>query len=230
MGQCEDCGWPFVGSPGASDQPFRDGVSEDVAHSYYKGGKLHPWKGETEPNFTDFQPDGKYSWVKSPRFQNKVYQVGPLAQVLVGYSQGHPLTRKYAGQMLDTVNKIGGHHAGPEALHSTLGRHAARAIRAAMLADLAQKHWQLLAAPMYATGSHQWNGVVHFNYAWYPRQNFRLIEAGINGSRFSTMSATDSSGHAICGGFYKIAPYFRLFFPRSSPASLPKREKLASRC
>ena len=29
-------------------------------------------------------------------------------------------------------------------LHSTLGRHAARAIRAAMLAELAQKHWQLL--------------------------------------------------------------------------------------
>lgn len=128
----------------ASDQPFRDGVTEDVAHSYYKGGKLHPWKGETEPDFTDFQPDGKYSWVKSPRFQNKPYQVGPLAQVLVGYAQGHAPTRKYAGLMLDTVNKIGGLHAGPEALHSTLGRHAARAIRAAMLADLAQKHWQAL--------------------------------------------------------------------------------------
>ena len=85
--------------------------------------------------------------------------------------------------------------------------------------NLPPERWQLLAAPMYATGSHQWNGLLHFNYAWYPRQNFRLIEAGINSSRFSTMSGTDSSGHAIFGGFYKIAPYFRLFFPRSSPAS-----------
>ncbi|HTR29613.1 MAG TPA: hypothetical protein VMH27_10105 [Puia sp.] len=85
--------------------------------------------------------------------------------------------------------------------------------------NLPPEHWQLLAAPMYATGSHQWNGVAHFNYAWYPRQNFRLMEAGINGSRFSTMSGTDSSGHAIFGGVYKIVPYFRLFFPRSSPAS-----------
>jgi hypothetical protein len=71
-------------------------------------------------------------------------QVGPLAQVLVGYAQGHPLTKKYAELALTKVSAIAGIHATPDLLHSTLGRHAARAIRAAMLADLADKHWQLL--------------------------------------------------------------------------------------
>jgi hypothetical protein len=48
---------------------------------------------------------------------------------------------------------------------------------------------------------------------------FRLIESGINASRFSTISGTDSNGHTLFGGFYKVVPYLRLFFPKSSPRS-----------
>ncbi len=79
--------------------------------------------------------------------------------------------------------------------------------------------WQFVAAPLYAVTSHGWNGLLHFNYAWYPHHTFHRIEAGVNGSRFSTTSGTDSSGHAIFGGFYKVVPYFRLFFPQSSIGS-----------
>ncbi len=86
----------------------------------------------------------KYSWVKSPRYKGQPMQVGPLAQVLVGYAQGHPLTRKYADLALGQVSAIAKINATPALMHSTLGRHAARAIRAAMLGELAQKHWQLL--------------------------------------------------------------------------------------
>jgi len=64
--------------------------------------------------------------------------------VLVGYSQGHALTRKYTDLAIDKIAAIGGVRATPAALHSTLGRHAARAIRACMLAELAHKHLQLL--------------------------------------------------------------------------------------
>src|SRR5262249_33734658 len=66
--------------------------ADDAAHPYYKGGSLHPWKGETVPDFPDFHPNGNYTWVKAPRFQGKPMQVGPLSQVLVGYAQGHALT------------------------------------------------------------------------------------------------------------------------------------------
>jgi hydrogenase large subunit len=129
----------------ASDKVFRDSVSEDVAHAYYQGGgALHPWSGETEPQFTGWDGEQKYSWVKAPRFNGQPMQVGPLAQVLVGFAQGHPLTVKYATQAISNVQAVGGIRVTPDMLHSTLGRHAARAIRASMLAELAQKHLQLL--------------------------------------------------------------------------------------
>ncbi|HLI93722.1 MAG TPA: M1 family metallopeptidase, partial [Puia sp.] len=74
---------------------------------------------------------------------------------------------------------------------------------------------QLVATPLYSPVSHQWNGLLHLNRAWYPRKAFREVEAGINGSRFSTLSGTDSSNHAIFGGSYKVVPYIRLFLPRA---------------
>jgi hydrogenase large subunit len=129
----------------AADPIFRQSVTEDVMHAYYQGDKpLHPWKGKTEPEFTGWNGDKKYSWVKAPRFNGEPAQVGPLAQVLIGYAQGDPLTRKYTDLAIEKVAAIGGVRATPAGLHSTLGRHAARAIRACMLAELAQKYWQLL--------------------------------------------------------------------------------------
>jgi len=127
------------------DPYFTEGVTENTSRAWYEGdGSLHPWKGETVPNYTDFDKDGKYSWVKAPRFQGKAMQVGPLAQVLVGYATGHELTRKWAGVALDTTSTLAGTKLSPAVLHSTLGRHLARAIRTAMIAEVAQKHWQLL--------------------------------------------------------------------------------------
>ena len=38
----------------AADDPFRKAVTEDVTHAWYKGSKpLHPYEGETEPEYTD---------------------------------------------------------------------------------------------------------------------------------------------------------------------------------
>jgi hydrogenase large subunit len=129
---------------GPHDEYFRRGVTEDTTHAYYKTSSLHPWKGETEPEFTDFHEDGKYTWVKGPRFEGKPMQVGPLANVLCGLAAGDPLMTKWATRALENVGAIAGKKVGPEVLHSTLGRHAARAIRAAVLSELAIKQWQLL--------------------------------------------------------------------------------------
>ncbi|MCK6550100.1 nickel-dependent hydrogenase large subunit [Myxococcota bacterium] len=127
------------------DAKLRAAVTEDCAHSWYEGsGPVHPWEGKTEPQYTDFQPDGKYSWVKSPRYEGRPTEVGPLATVLVGFARGHAPTVKWAGAALDLVQKLSGAKVGPEVLMSALGRHAARAIRACVLADLADKHWQRL--------------------------------------------------------------------------------------
>jgi hydrogenase large subunit len=128
-----------------TDPYFRDNVTENVTHAWYQGdATLHPYEGETIPHYTDFQPDGKYTWVKAPRFMGKPTQVGPLAQVLCGYLGGHEPTKRWADDAFARISSLAGTTVGPQHLHSTLGRHAARAVRACVLSELGQKHWQLL--------------------------------------------------------------------------------------
>jgi hydrogenase large subunit len=129
------------------DQFFRDGVKESIKHSWYNGDwTRHPWEEDTDPSYTDFQDNGKYSWVKAPSFAGKPAQVGPLANVLAMYVAGHEATKKYAGMMLSTISKLAGTQVGLKALHSTLGRHAARAIRCAVLYETLEKNYNLLLA------------------------------------------------------------------------------------
>jgi hydrogenase large subunit len=128
------------------EEYFQDNVAECITHSWYDGDwTRHPWEEETVPKYTDFQDKGKYSWVKAPRFQGKPMQVGPLAQMLIGYAGGHPMIKKEVDGALALASSIAGTQVGPAALHSTLGRHLARAIRAKVMSDLAEKHWGLLA-------------------------------------------------------------------------------------
>lgn len=130
---------------GFNDPYFRDNVVEGIDHAWYDGDwSRHPYEEETVPKYTEFQDNGKYTWLKAPRFQEKPMQVGPLAQLLVGYALGHEQTVKNVNDALTRVSAVAGVAVGPAVLHSTLGRHLARAVRASMLSDLALKHWQLL--------------------------------------------------------------------------------------
>ena len=136
-----------------NDKFFIDGVSEAVKHSWYdyKEGNdksLHPYKGETKPNYTDFQDDGKYSWLKSPTFYGKPMQVGPLSRVLNMLAAGHEPTTKYATGALELVSSLAGAKVGLDAMHSTIGRHAARAIGCAVQCDELNRQWSLLLANM----------------------------------------------------------------------------------
>jgi hydrogenase large subunit len=127
------------------DDYFKKNVSESIAHSYYEGDwQKHPWEEETEPKLTGFDPAKKYSWVKAPRFEGRPMQVGPLAQVLMGYAAGHEPTQRWGNRALDTASKLAGVKLTPAVLHSTPGRHLARAVRCAVLGEMALKHWKLL--------------------------------------------------------------------------------------
>jgi hydrogenase large subunit len=130
------------------DPYFERGVAESVKHAWYQGGKgaLHPYNGETVPQYTDFQDDGKYSWVKSPTFYNKRAQVGPLSNVLAMFAAGHEPTKRYVTETLDRVSAVAGAKVTPIALHSTIGRHAARAVRTAVIYDALVEQWGLLVA------------------------------------------------------------------------------------
>jgi len=144
---------------------FRKGVEESVKHAWYKGGKgpLHPFRGETIPQYTDFQDNGKYSWVKSPTFYGKPAEVGPLARVLAMVAAKHEPTIKYVNQTLDTVSSLAGTKVPVAALHSTIGRHAARAVSCAVQVDVLAQQWDLLMANL-AKGDH-----ATFNKPTFPK-------------------------------------------------------------
>ncbi len=105
----------------------------------YAGGKeigLHPWKGETNINYTGPQPpyehldiDKPYSFVKTPRWKGKPMEVGPLARVLIGYAKGIPEYKEVVNYALKTLDIPVG------ALFSTLGRTAARGLETKLLGD-----------------------------------------------------------------------------------------------
>ncbi len=128
------------------DAYFRDGVAESSRHAWYEGDKaLHPWEGETEPQYTDFQDDGQYSWVKAPTFYGQRAEVGPLADVLVGVASGHAGYTKYLNQVMGTLKAVSKNPNIPlSAVHSTIGRHAARAVRCAVMLDTLHDQWQKL--------------------------------------------------------------------------------------
>jgi len=110
-------------------------ITEDVTHAWYKysGNKpLHPSVGETDPWYTGIEtgsPDGKYSWLKTPRYDDMPCEVGPLSRMLINYVSGHKPTVDNINGVLKALNK------GPEILFSTLGRTAARAVETKVIAD-----------------------------------------------------------------------------------------------
>ena len=121
-------------------------ITEFVTHSWYKYPDekvgLNPSVGITDPDYTGLNKDGslkedeKYSWLKSPRYENKAMEVGPLARTLVAYAKGN----KTIKSLVDYVLKTSGLPV--TALFSTLGRTAARGIEAKYVAD-ALESWTL---------------------------------------------------------------------------------------
>jgi hydrogenase large subunit len=135
------------------DAYFREGVAESSKHAWYEGSStLHPYDGTTEPQYTDFQDEGKYSWIKAPTFYGKRAEVGPLANVLVGVATGDKRYSQYLNDSIGVIKAVSKASDVPlSALHSTIGRHAARAIRCGVMVDTLKDQWQKLVENV-ATG------------------------------------------------------------------------------
>ncbi len=98
-------------------------VAEHIEHSWYKGKNAkHPYEGETDPAHGEFDRDGKYSWIKAPRYDGRPYEVGPLARVLIAYAKGKEKIKKEVDSVLEKLD------IPAAALFSTLGRTAARGL------------------------------------------------------------------------------------------------------
>ena len=153
-------------------EPFdQTKVTEYVAHSWYQYQQgdavaLHPFQGETAPNYTGprppyellhTEPDSKYSWLKSPRYDDQPMEVGPLARMLVSYASGHERVKTLVDGALKALG------VGPEVLFSTLGRVAARGIETQLLAEKMETWVDGLATNM-ESGELR----IHDNSKWDP--------------------------------------------------------------
>lgn len=116
-------------------------IMEDVTHSWYKGDKpLHPYDGETIPEYTglDRRENGdaylktkeKYSWIKSPIYNDARVEVGPLARMVIGVAAKDERITKYVTNFLKRGNLP------VTVLFSTVGRTAARAVETELMADV----------------------------------------------------------------------------------------------
>jgi hydrogenase large subunit len=161
-----------------------DRMKEFVAHSWYKysagdGTGLNPWQGETAFDYTGPQPpyeqlnvDGKYSWLKAPRWNETAVEVGPLSRVLAMYAAGHQQTRELVDATLKKLN------APLTAVFSTLGRTAARGIETKVFADLMPTLYNDLVAEIKAGNTSTFNGAKWEPLTWPARaQGFGFMEA-----------------------------------------------------
>lgn len=132
-------------------------IQEFVDHSWYKYPDqtkgLHPWAGLTDQayelpqgsegertKFSWLAADGKYSWIKSPRWKGHMMEVGPLARLVMGVAKNVPHIKEPAEAFLKEMNLP------LEAVFSTLGRHAARALECHWTAKMMIKYVDDLTA------------------------------------------------------------------------------------
>jgi len=114
-----------------------DKIVEDVLHSWFDGEGAVPSEGQTNPS------PGKsdaYSWMKAPRYDHRVAEVGALARILSAFVRGNEKVKTLVQNLLQKL------HTTPEALFSVLGRHAARALECKILAE-AMVEWVLQLKP-----------------------------------------------------------------------------------
>ena len=117
-------------------------IKEYINSSWYsyKAGDdvgLHPFDGETNINYTGPKPpiktlenSTKYSYIKTPRWNDKPMEVGPLSRMIVGYASGNTDVKEL---MHETLAKL---DVPFDAMYSTLGRTAARALESKLVV-----HW-----------------------------------------------------------------------------------------
>ena len=125
-------------------------IKEYISHSWYNysdGNEVgkHPWEGETDFNYTGPKPpydqlnvEGKYSWMKTPRWKDNPMEVGPLARLLVAYASGSKEVQELVNGTLKQLN------APVSALFSTLGRTAARGLETILIAEWALEFYDSL--------------------------------------------------------------------------------------
>ena len=109
-------------------------IQEYMGHSWYKGDDTYtsPYF-TTDPDYTDYNVDDRYTWVKCPTYDGKPMEAGSMSRIFAAYMRGVPFIK----ENVDAVLGILGAQPGDlSAFQSTLGRTAIRQIETMYVADL----------------------------------------------------------------------------------------------
>lgn len=175
----------------AEDLTAPDTITEGVEHAWYEypeaqGQDLHPWKGVTQAKYTGpkegtgtewktLDENGKYSWLKTPKWRGKVCEVGPLAKYIVVYTkakQGLLGELTWAEQMMvdqiEAVSKVLG--LAPEVWMPTMvGRTACRGLDCQVAAEINKFFFDKLIANLKA-GDTQVANMEKWDPASWPKE------------------------------------------------------------
>ncbi len=134
-----------------------DLITEEATHSWYENNEpLHPYDGKTNPKYTGLKDmetigangekvhskvideKGKYTWIKSPRYDGKTMEVGPLACILISYAKGNKRIVPLVDEFLEKTQLP------KSVLFSALGRTAARMIQTKAIAKYGLEAFRIL--------------------------------------------------------------------------------------
>lgn len=109
-------------------------ITEYMGHSWYKGeGTYTSPYFVTEPDFTEYDVEDRYTWVKCPAYDGKPMEAGGLSRVLAAYQRGNSFIKEHLDALLV---KLGAKPGQVEVLQNTLGRTAARQIETLYISEL----------------------------------------------------------------------------------------------
>ena len=166
-----------------NDLKDRTTITEGVQHAWYEypvSGDLKPWEGVTKPNYTGpktgtptmwetLNENGKYSWLKTPKWRGQLCEVGPLATYIVIYTKSKKGLLNDATwaekMMLDQINAVTSVlGVAPEVWMPTMvGRTACRCLAAQVAAEVNRFFFDKLIENL-KTG----DTVTMNNEKWYP--------------------------------------------------------------
>ena len=109
-------------------------ITEYMGRSWYKGSETYtsPYF-VTDPDFTEYNVDDRYSWVKAPAYDGKPMEAGSMARIFAAYVRGVPFIKEQVDAVLGILGAKPGDLA---AFQSTLGRTAIRQIETIYIASL----------------------------------------------------------------------------------------------
>ena len=112
-------------------------ITEYMGRSWYKGSETYtsPYF-VTDPDFTEYNVDDRYSWVKAPAYDGKPMEAGSMARIFAAYVRGVPFIKEQVDAVLGILGAKPGDLA---AFQSTLGRTAIRQIETIYIANLMEE-------------------------------------------------------------------------------------------